>query len=213
MSLEIIIQIILFGFALSMDAFAVSITDGLIYKDLNKKRIFVIALTFGLMQVIMPLAGFWIVEFAKTLVGETGRAEFVDYFTKIVTYVSSGLLLLIGSKMLIEAIKQLRKAPEEKKEVLFSYKEVFFMGIATAIDALAVGVSLHAGTFVDETVWIYLHVTIIVIITFMMSLIGLFAGKQIEKLLKGKYEISSIIGGAILISLSIWILLSHLLGI
>ena len=69
MSLEIIIQIILFGFALSMDAFAVSITDGLIYKDLNKKRIFVIALTFGLMQGIMPLAGFWIVELAKTLVG------------------------------------------------------------------------------------------------------------------------------------------------
>ena len=213
MSLEIIIQIILFGFALSMDAFAVSITDGLIYKDLNKKRIFVIALTFGLMQGIMPLAGFWIVELAKTLVGETGGAEFVDYFTKIVTYVSSGLLLLIGSKMLIEAIKQLRKAPEEKKEVLFSYKEVFFMGIATAIDALAVGVSLHADAFVDETVWIFLHVTIIIIITFMMSLIGLFAGKQIEKLLKGKYEISSIIGGAILISLSIWILLSHLLGI
>ena len=190
-----------------------SITDGLIYKDLNKKRIFVIALTFGLMQGIMPLAGFWIVELAKTLVGETGGTEFVDYFTKIVTYVSSGLLLLIGSKMLIEAIKQLRKAPEEKKEVLFSYKEVFFMGIATAIDALAVGVSLHADAFVDETVWIYLHVTIIIIITFMMSLIGLFAGKQIEKLLKGKYEISSIIGGAILISLSIWILLSHLLSI
>ena len=87
------------------------------------------------------------------------------------------------------------------------------MGIATAIDALAVGVSLHADAFVDETVWIFLHVTIIVIITFVMSLIGLFAGKQIEKLLKGKYEISSIIGGAILISLSIWILLSHLLGI
>lgn len=213
MSLEIIIQIILFGFALSMDAFAVSITDGLIYKDLNKKRIFAIALTFGLMQGIMPLAGFWIVELAKTFVGETGGAEFVDYFTKIVTYVSSGLLLLIGSKMLIEAIKQLRKAPEEKKEVLFSYKEVFFMGIATAIDALAVGVSLHADAFVDETVWIYLHVTIIVIITFVMSLIGLFAGKQIEKLLKGKYEISSIIGGVILISLSIWILLSHLLSI
>ena len=213
MSLEIIIQIILFGFALSMDAFAVSITDGLIYKDLNKKRIFVIALTFGLMQGIMPLAGFWIVELVKTLVGETGGAEFVDYFTKIVTYVSSGLLLLIGSKMLIEAIKQLRKAPEEKKEVLFSYKEVFFMGIATAIDALAVGVSLHADAFVDETVWIFLHVTIIVIITFVLSLIGLFAGKQIEKLLKGKYEISSIIGGAILISLSIWILLSHLLSI
>ena len=87
------------------------------------------------------------------------------------------------------------------------------MGIATAIDALEVGVSLHADTFVDESLWIYLHVAIIVIITFMMSLIGLFAGKHIEKLLKGKYEISSIIGGAILISLSIWILLSHLLSI
>ena len=71
----------------------------------------------------------------------------------------------------------------------------------TAIDALAAGVTLHAGLSNTATVW--LHVSIILIVTFIMSLIGLFLGKQILKLLKGRYEISGIIGGIILIILAI----------
>ena len=68
MTIEIIIQILLLAIALSMDAFAVSITDGLIYQDVNKKKALFIALTFGVMQGLMTLMGFWLVELVEFLV-------------------------------------------------------------------------------------------------------------------------------------------------
>ena len=58
MQIEIIFEVILLGVALSMDAFAVSITDGLTYIDIDKKKSFFIAIVFGLMQALMPLIGF-----------------------------------------------------------------------------------------------------------------------------------------------------------
>jgi len=211
MTWEIIVKIILFGIALAMDAFAVSITDGLIYKDINKKKIFFIAGTFGVMQGLMPVAGYFVVELISKIVGSGGSANALEVFAAVITWVSFGLLVIIGTKMIIEGIVEIRKPVEEKKEKLFSVKEVLIMGVATAIDAMAVGVSLHAGMSTNVTIWI--HVSIICVITFAISLIGLFLGKQILKLLKGKTEISVIIGGCILILLSIWVVLSHYLNI
>ena len=211
MTLEIIAKIILFGIALAMDAFAVSITDGLIYSDINKKKSFFIAATFGIMQAIMPVIGFFAVEIVSLIVGNSGSAKAVEIFSIAITWVSFGLLIFIGGKMLIEGIIEIRKPAEEKKAKLFSVKEVLIMGVATAIDAMAVGVSLHAGLSTNVTIW--LHVSIICVITFGISLIGLFLGKQILKLLRGKTEISVIIGGCILILLAVWVVLSHYLGI
>ena len=211
MTLEIIVQIILFGIALAMDAFAVSITDGLVYSDINKKRIFFIAATFGVMQALMPAIGFYVVELISFIVGNSGSNDAIRVFEIVVTWVSFALLLFVGGKMLIEGIIELRKPEEQKEKKLFSIKEVLLMGIATAIDAMIVGVSLHSGLSNNLTIW--LHIAIIGVITFGMSLIGLFLGKQILKLLKGKTEISVIIGGCILILLAIWVVLSHYLGI
>ena len=211
MTLEIIAKIILFGIALAMDAFAVSITDGLIYSDINKKRIFFIAGTFGIMQALMPTIGYFAVEIISLIVGSSGSSNAIHIFETIITWVSFGLLLFIGIKMLIEGIIEVRKPAEEKEAKLFSVKEVLIMGVATAIDAMAVCVSLHAGLSSNYT--IALHVAIIGVITFGISLIGLFLGKQILKLLKGKTEISVIIGGCILVLLAIWVVLSHYLGI
>lgn len=211
MTFEIIIQIILFGIALAMDAFAVSITDGLVYSDINKKRIFFIAATFGVMQALMPAIGFYVVELISFIVGNSGSNDAIRVFEIVVTWVSFALLLFVGGKMLIEGIVELRKPEEQKEKKLFSIKEVLLMGIATAIDAMVVGVSLHSGLSNNLTIW--LHIAIIGVITFGMSLIGLFLGKQILKLLKGKTEISVIIGGCILILLAIWVVLSHYLGI
>ena len=211
MTWEIIANIILFGIALAMDAFAVSITDGLIYKDIDKKKIFFIASTFGLMQGLMPLAGYFAVEIVSLIVGSRGSTEAINIFGIVITWVSFGLLLFIGVKMLIEGIIEIRKPIEEKKDKLFSIKEVLIMGVATAIDALAVGVSLHAGLSTNVTIW--LHVSIICVITFAISLIGLFLGKQILKLLKGKTEITAIIGGCILILLAVWVIVSHYAGL
>ena len=74
MTIQIIIEIVLLGIALSMDAFAVSVTDGLIYRDINKKRIFFIAAVFGIMQGLMPLLGYWLVELVEFFVSNmSGR--------------------------------------------------------------------------------------------------------------------------------------------
>ena len=211
MQIEIIFEVILLGVALSMDAFAVSITDGLTYTDINKKKSFFIAIVFGLMQALMPLIGFWLVQGIAAIVGENGGASAGKIMSDIVSWVAFGLLLIIGGKMIIEGIKDIYKPEEEKEPKRFSIKEVLYFGVATSIDALGTGVALHSGLSTTVTIW--LHVSIIMVITFSISLIGLFLGNRIEKLLKGKFEITAIIGGSILILLAVWIILSHYFGI
>lgn len=208
MSAEIILLVVYLGLALAMDAFAVSITDGLVYKDINKKKALFIATTFGLMQAVMPLIGYWLVEGVEAAVGND---KYGNIMALIVTWLAFALLLFIGFKMLFEGIVELRKPKEEKKEKLFSYKEVLIMGVATAIDALASGVALHSNMSTNVTIWS--HVSIILVITFILSLVGVLLGRQIVKLLKGKYEITQIIGGCILLTLAVWVVLSHYLGI
>lgn len=218
MIIEIIWQIILFGIALSMDAFAISITDGLIYSDINKKKGLAIAITFGVMQGVMPLIGYYLIELIRVIVnastsigGEEAVVKAGNIMSWIVTGISFVLLIFIGSKMLFEGIKGLKENQSEIKEKLFSKKEVFIMGIATSIDALAVGVSLHSG--LSDNITIFLHAGIIIVITFLFCVVGVFLGHQIERLLKGKIDITSIIGGSILIILAIWILVSHCTGL
>ncbi|MBQ6920297.1 MAG: manganese efflux pump [Bacilli bacterium] len=208
MSAQIILLVVYLGLALAMDAFAVSITDGLVYKDINKKKALFIATTFGVMQAVMPLIGYWLVEAIETAVGND---KYGNIMALIVTWLAFSLLLFIGFKMLFEGIVELRKPKEEKKEKLFSYKEVLIMGVATAIDALASGVALHSNMSTNVTIW--LHVSIILVITFILSLVGVILGRQIVKLFKGKYEITQIIGGCILLTLAVWVVLSHYLGI
>ncbi len=208
MSVEIILLVIYLGIALAMDAFAVSITDGLVYQDINKKKALFIATTFGVMQALMPLIGYWLVEGIEVAVGNN---KYANVMALIVTWLAFALLIFIGLKMLLEGIKELRKPLEEKKAKLFSYKEVLIMGVVTAIDALASGVALHSNMSNNVTIW--LHVSIILVITFVLSFIGVILGKQIVKLFKGKYEVTQIVGGCILLTLAIWVVLSHYLGI
>ena len=210
MTFEILIQIILLGIALSMDAFAVSVTDGLIYQDINRKKALFIALVFGVMQGLMPLIGYWLVELVEFFVnGAGGNAG--NFMATVVTWTAFVLLMFIGIKMIVEAIIEMRKVDEEKALKKFSIKEVLFFGVATSIDAMAAGVTLHTGLSNNATVW--LHVSIIIVITFAICLVGLFLGKSIVKLFKGKPEITSIIGGAILVLLAVWVVLSHHLPI
>ena len=209
MTAEILIQIVLLGIGLSADAFSVALTDGLTYIDINKKKSFFIAFVFGFMQALMPLIGFWLVEAAEQIAGSVAGSNVGEIMSLVVCWIAFGLLVFIGGKMLIESIIELRKPAEEKEEKQFSYKNVILYSVLTAIDALAAGVTMHTGLSDTATVW--LHVVIIMVITFGLSLVGLFLGTKIIKLLKGKYEISGIIGGCILILLAVWVLLSHLL--
>lgn len=202
-----LLQIFLLGIGLSADAFSVALTDGLTYRDINKKRSFFIAGVFGFMQALMPLIGFWLVELVEVLAGAASGTEAGNIASLTVAWIAFALLLFIGGKMLIESISELRKPEENRKERLFSVKEVLFYGFATAVDALAAGVAMHAG--LSNTVTVWLHVSIILVLTFSLSLVGLFLGKQIMKWLKGKYEIAGIVGGIILILLAVYVILSH----
>ena len=212
MTLSIILQVILLGVALAMDAFAVSVVDGLVYSDINKKKSFFIAGLFGFMQGLMPLIGFYLIEIIEVAVGNNAGAEASKILALVVTWLSFTLLILIGAKMMYDGISGLK----EKRENLvksFSYKEVFLFSIATAIDALATGIVLHnrdaSGVALSNNTTIWLHIAIIMVITFAISLIGVFLGKGIEKLLKGKISITNIIGGAILLLLAVWVVVEH----
>lgn len=208
MTWMIILQVILLGIALSMDAFAVSITDGLIYVDLNKKKTLAIAGTFGFLQALMPLIGYWLIELIVYFIGEVNGDKVASIVATVLTWVAFGLLLIIGGKMIYESIKTMNK--EKIKHVkYFSYKEVFIMGIATSIDALATGFAFHAGISTNAT--IFLHVSIVLLITFVICVIGIVLAKQIHKLLKGRHEIANLIGGIILVILAVWIVLSFYL--
>ena len=211
MTFEILIQIFLLGIGVSADAFSVALTDGLVYSDINKKKSLFIALTFGVMQALMPLIGFWLIELVEVVAGETIGSQAGNIVSKIVVWLAFASLLFIGGKMLIESIVELKKPKDDQNKRLFSIKEVLLMGVATSIDALAVGIALHADLSTTVTIW--LHVSIILVLTFSFSLIGLILGKQILKLLRGKTEISGVIGGIILILLGVWIVLSHYLGL
>ena len=212
MTASIILQVILLGVALAMDAFAVSVVDGLIYQDINKKKSFFIAGLFGLMQGIMPLIGFYLIEIVEVAVGNNAGKEAGDILALVVTWLSFAVLIFIGGKMLIDGVKDLKETKENQIKN-FSYREVFFFSIATAIDALATGIVLHnrdaKGIALSNNTTIWLHISIIIVITFIISLVGVFLGKGIEKLLKGKISITNIIGGCILLLLAAWVVIEH----
>ena len=160
----------------------------------------------------MPLIGYWLVELVTVLVDESSAHRGGEIMSAVVTWVAFGLLVLIGTKFIAYAIMNLKNEDEEVRQVkLFSLKEVFIMSIATAIDALAVGVSLHAGISTNTTIW--LHVSIILVVTFLICIVGVFLGKKINTLLKGKHELTGLVAGIILILLGLWIVLSFYFGI
>lgn len=194
------VTVLLLGVALSMDAFAVSIVDGLSCSHLdNKKKVFAPAM-FGIFQGIMPLIGYFISYF------------FVAQFAvlqEIVPWVAFSLLLFIGGKMIIEAVIDLRKRPGDVCPKKLTYKGIIIQAIATSIDALAVGVSLLDLTKNTYSPFIFLDVAIIAIITFVICVIGIKIGKRVKGLFQDKVKIAEIVGGIILLIIGIEIVVTH----
>lgn len=195
----LILQVALLGVSLAMDAFAVSITDGMCYGNLNKKKGVLIPVTFGVFQAAMPLAGF----FLGTL--------FIQYIDSFDHYVAFGLLLIIGGKMMLDGIKELRSEEEQVKQKKFSVAEVLLQGVATSIDALAVGLSMLSMTGITKYN-IYIFVAIIGVVTFIISLVGVILGKKIGKLFANKVSVAEIIGGVVLIAIGLKVLIEGIIG-
>lgn len=189
------ISIFMTGIGLSMDAFAVSLAKGICLKEDEFKYSFRVALFFGGFQALMPLLGWWF-----------GR-YFEGYIKSFDHWIAFILLGIIGGKMLIEAIKELRSSeddniPTECERDEFSYKKLTVLAIATSIDALAVGVS-----FAFLSVSIIPSIIIIGITTFVLSFLAVFLGKKLGEYMQSYAEI---IGGVILIGIGIKILIEHL---
>lgn len=195
----LVLQIILIGISLAMDAFAVSITDGMCYNGLKKRHAVVIPLTFGIFQAVMPLCGY----FLGTL--------FENYIDAFDHYVAFFLLLIIGGKMVFDGIKELRAGEGEVKLKKFSYPEVLLQGVATSIDALAVGITMIAMAGINNYN-VFGYVSIIGVITFLISLGGVIIGVKIGKLFKNKASIAEIIGGIVLVGIGIKILVEGVLA-
>ncbi len=185
------LDIFLIGIGLSMDAFAVSICKGLCMKRINYSHSLIIALFFGGFQALMPLIGFYLGTF------------FEIYITAIDHWIAFVLLLYIGGKMLLDAIK------DDEDEIVcpvdncLNYKELFIMAVATSIDALAVGITF---SFYKNTN-IFANISVIGITTFIIAFGGVVIGNKFGTRFKKKAGIS---GGVILILIGLKILLEGL---
>lgn len=178
-------SILLTGFALSMDAFAVSVTKGMTLKKINLSLATKIAFSFGLFQGVMPLIG-WLFGM-----------NFELYIRSIDHWIAVFLLSFLGIKMIIEAIKN----DANDNTTYLDNKELIILSIATSIDALAVGV-----TFAFLNIDIIPVCISIGVITFLFCFIGVLIGKKIGFVFK---NYAQIVGGIILILIGLNILNEH----
>ncbi|HBB90214.1 MAG TPA: manganese efflux pump MntP [Bacteroidales bacterium] len=174
--------------ALSMDALAVSVANGIMIKQLRTRHAVRIAFSFGFFQAIMPLIG-W-----------AAGITFSQYIKPVDHWIAFGLLLLVGGRMIWESISNSKK--DEAVRNCLHFPTLLILSIATSIDALAVGVSF---AFLDITIW--LPIVLIGLITFVICFVGIIIGNKLGPILGNKL---GIIGGVTLILIGVKILIEHL---
>ena len=175
---------LLLGFGLAMDAFSVSLANGLNEPRMRLRKMLYIAGTFGLFQGLMPILGWFFVRKA---------AERFTAFEKYIPWIALILLLFIGGKMLIEGI--LHKEGEGEP-VRLTPAALLIQGIATSIDALSVGFTIADYGFVRALA----AAVIIAAVTLAVCMAGLKLGKRFGMKLAGK---ANILGGVILIGIGV----------
>ncbi|MEM2098412.1 MAG: manganese efflux pump MntP family protein [Candidatus Bathyarchaeia archaeon] len=180
-----IASVIFIAVGLAMDAFAVSIANGISTKSKRQRTALLTATSFSTFQMIMPVIG-WVagIKTAEVIIG-------IDH------WVAFSLLLFIGAKMLYDSFKKGTKNVED----LHIYT-LLTLSVATSIDALMVGLSF---AFLQTA--ITMPILIIGLVTFVLSLTGFLFGSQFGKILKNKIKG---VGGVILIAIGLKILVEHL---
>lgn len=178
------INSVLLGVGLAMDAFSVSLANGLNDPGMKAGKMSGIAGVFAVFQALMPMIG-WVC--VHTVV------QYFHAFEKMIPWIALLLLLYIGGKMLLEGIKGDGKEDELKA---LSIGTLIIQGIATSIDALSVGFTISDYNFPMALIC----ALIIAAVTFIISIIGLKIGKKVGTKLAGK---ANILGGIILIGIGI----------
>ena len=165
--------LLLIALGLSMDAFAVSVSNGLFYKNFKKSHMFLSSLTFGLFQGLMPAIGF---------IAGNMLFNFISTFDHWIALI---LLGFIGGNMIKDAMYELKEKDKiNTQEKEYTVKTMLLQGVATSIDALAVGIS-----FAALNTNIFIASLSICTITFGICIIGNYIGKKFGHLLKEKAKI------------------------
>ena len=179
---------VLLGVGLAMDAFSVSMANGLHDPKMTKSSMVKIAGTFGIFQAAMPMIG-WVC--VHTIV------ELFASFETLIPWIALALLGYIGGKMLLDGIQ----GEEAEEAAQLSAGALFMQGIATSIDALSVGFTI------SEYGWLMALTAaiIIAVVTFILCMAGLRIGKKFGTQLSGK---ANILGGVILIGIGLEIFIT-----
>lgn len=188
-------QSALLGLGLAMDAFSVSLANGLHEPNMKKRKTCLIAGTFGLFQFAMPMIG-WIL--VHTVV------EQFKAFEKAIPYIALVLLCFIGGKMIYDGIKN--GAEDDTKEVKTGILGLLIQGVATSIDALSVGFTIG-----EYDVFMALTASaVIAAVTFGVCVAGVFIGRKFGLNFREK---ATIAGGIILVIIGIEIFVRGILGV
>lgn len=192
-SFSFVFNSILLGIGLAMDAFSVSLANGLHEPDMKKKKLISISFVFAAFQAIMPLIGWFCVH---TI------ADKFEFFKPFIPWIALVLLLYIGGGMIKEGLKKDKE--EEESAGTLGFAALIIQGIATSIDALSVGFTIADYNAVTALA----AALIIAAVTFVICSAGVEIGKRCGTRLSDK---SSVLGGAILVFIGLEIFITGIL--
>ncbi len=181
-----------FGTGLAMDAFSVSMANGLSEPHMKKSRMCAIAGMFAFFQIMMPMIGWLLV---RTV------ASAFESFQSVIPYIALVLLLFIGGKMIYEAVR----GEGEREETKLGVWGLTVQGIATSIDALSVGFTIAEYELADALT----ESLIIGAVTFLICLGGVLIGRKFGTKLGRR---ATVLGGVILIAIGVEIFVSGIIG-
>ena len=185
------VEAFVLALALCVDSLVVSTTTAFRSK-MSWRQGALMAIVFGFCQGAFPLAG--------ALIGDVARSfiEAVDH------WVAFALLAFVGGKMIVESIGK-KENPDVSTYQRINLSTFFLLGVATSIDAFAVGIGLGLDNPISTVLWV---VTIIAAVTIVVSVVGVYLGKRNIPVPE---RMASIIAGVVLVGLGVKILLEHLL--
>ncbi|MBR2645999.1 MAG: manganese efflux pump [Clostridia bacterium] len=196
-----VIEVLLTGVALSMDACAVGMTNGMCNAKMPFRKAVLIGGLFGFFQFLMPLIGYYITGIVA--------GAFLSTFEKISSWVSFILLAFLGGKMVFDCVREWRAKGEEacvcETEKTLTLGKLLLQAVATSIDALAVGVVLYSE---GVTIGAWGGTAMIGVTTLVLSTAAVYIGKLVGNKLADKAEFC---GGLVLIAIGLKILIEGLL--
>ena len=182
------------GVGLAMDAFSVSLANGLHEPRMPRGRMCFIAGAYAFFQFLMPMTGWTCVHTIVVL---------FSAFRKMIPWIALGLLLYLGGKMILEGVQERNSGSDGGTGPCLSGKDLLLQGIATSIDALSVGFAIAEYALIPA----FIASLIIAAVTFIICSGGLLIGRKAGTALSWK---ASVLGGCILVLIGIEIFLKNL---